>query len=46
MTSVVVTPHVSGPDDVSIMCNVFVENYRRFRAGEPLLYQVDRARGY
>ena len=46
MANVVVTPHVSGPDDVTIMCDVFVENYRRFRAGEPLLYQVDRARGY
>jgi phosphoglycerate dehydrogenase-like enzyme len=46
LDGVVVTPHVAGPDDVAHVCDVFAENYARFRAGEPLLYPVARARGY
>ena len=46
MEQVIVTPHVAGPDDLTSVCDIFAENYRRFRAGEPLLYRVDRARGY
>jgi phosphoglycerate dehydrogenase-like enzyme len=46
LPNVIVTPHISGPDDNGILADQFVENYRRFAAGEPLLRQVDRARGY
>jgi phosphoglycerate dehydrogenase-like enzyme len=46
MDGVIVTPHVAGPDDVAAICDVFAENYARFRAGQPLLYRVDRSRGY
>jgi phosphoglycerate dehydrogenase-like enzyme len=46
MDNVVVTPHVAGPDDVRIVCDLFADNYRRYRAGQPLRYQVDQARGY
>ena len=45
MENVIVTPHLSGPDDHR---NVerFLENYRRFKAGEPLDGLVDLERGY
>jgi glyoxylate/hydroxypyruvate reductase A len=46
LPGVIVTPHVAGPDDATAICDVFAENYARFRAGQPLLYRVDRARGY
>jgi phosphoglycerate dehydrogenase-like enzyme len=46
MDGVIVTPHVAGPDDAAAICDLFAENYARFRAGQPLLYCVDRARGY
>jgi phosphoglycerate dehydrogenase-like enzyme len=46
MENVIVTPHMSGPDDVPTNATRFLENYRRFRAGEPLHGQVDFARGY
>jgi phosphoglycerate dehydrogenase-like enzyme len=46
MDGVIVTPHVAGPDDVAHVCEIFADNYARFRAGQPLLYRVDRARGY
>jgi glyoxylate/hydroxypyruvate reductase A len=43
---VLITPHIAGPYAVDHVCEVFAENYRRLRAGEPLLYLVDRRRGY
>jgi phosphoglycerate dehydrogenase-like enzyme len=45
MENVIVTPHLSGPDDDR---NVerFLENYRRFKASEPLDGLVDLERGY
>lgn len=46
MPNVIVTPHVAGPDEFEIISEQFVENYRRLRAGQPLLRTVDRARGY
>lgn len=46
MENVIVTPHMSGPDDVPVNAARFLENYRRFRAGRPLVGQVDFARGY
>jgi len=46
MRHVLITPHIAGPYAVDHVCDVFAENYRRLRAGEPLLYRVDRERGY
>jgi phosphoglycerate dehydrogenase-like enzyme len=46
MPNVIVTPHLAGPYSVEHVCAVFAENYRRLRAGEPLLHVVDRERGY
>jgi phosphoglycerate dehydrogenase-like enzyme len=46
MENVIVTPHMSGPDDVPVNAARFLENYRRFQAGQPLEGQVDFERGY
>lgn len=46
MENVIVTPHMSGPDDVPINAARFLENYRRLQAGEPLAGVVDFGRGY
>lgn len=46
MENVIVTPHMSGPDDAPINAARFLENYRRLEAGQPLLGQVDFTRGY
>jgi len=46
MENVIVTPHMSGPDDIPVNAARFLENYRRFTSGEPLLGQVDFTRGY
>jgi hypothetical protein len=37
---------MSGPDDVPVNAARFLENYRRFQAGETLHGQVDFERGY
>ncbi|QDI74965.1 MULTISPECIES: 2-hydroxyacid dehydrogenase [Leisingera] len=42
---VTITPHVSGWHLGGALRDV-VENYRRLHAGEPLLHEVDRQRGY
>ncbi|MBI4364443.1 MAG: D-2-hydroxyacid dehydrogenase [Candidatus Latescibacteria bacterium] len=41
-----ITPHVAGVSTVPAIARDFAENWRRFTAGEPLRYLVDRARGY
>lgn len=46
LENVVVTPHLSGPDDVPINAQRFVENYRRFKAGQPLEGVADLERDY
>jgi len=48
LDNVIVSPHVSGfLPNYDEKCSVlFAENLRRYRAGEPLLNLVDRARGY
>jgi phosphoglycerate dehydrogenase-like enzyme len=45
---ILVLPHVGGghPRRDEIAAELFVDNARRFLAGEPLAMQVDRARGY
>jgi phosphoglycerate dehydrogenase-like enzyme len=46
LKNVIITPHISGPDDPIRVSQVFCENYRRFRAKESLHYLVDKHRGY
>lgn len=48
MPNVILTPHMSGLTDQysARLTEVFVENLRRYRAGEPLLHIVDPAKGY
>ena len=41
-----ITSHTAAPTRASAVVSVFAENYRRFVAGDPLLYQVDFERGY
>jgi phosphoglycerate dehydrogenase-like enzyme len=45
---IVIFPHVGGlhPTRDALVAELFVENLRRFAAGEPLLHAIDRARGY
>ncbi len=43
---VTVTPHIAADTRPSGAARVIAENIRRGEAGEPFLYQVDRARGY
>jgi phosphoglycerate dehydrogenase-like enzyme len=48
MPNVILTPHIAG---VSIhyenrLAQLFAENLRRYRSGEPLLNRFDPARGY
>ncbi len=48
MENVLMTPHISGvtPNYQSRVADIFIENYRRFVAGEPLMNEVDFERGY
>jgi len=46
LENVIVTPHIAGPDDVSVNAQRFLENYRRLEAGQPLVGLVDFERGY
>jgi phosphoglycerate dehydrogenase-like enzyme len=46
MENVIVTSHMSGPDDVPVNAARFLENYWRFMAGEPMEGQIDFERGY
>lgn len=44
----IVTPHVAGlsRDYMERVARIFVENVRRVEAGEPLVNEIDRTRGY
>jgi glyoxylate/hydroxypyruvate reductase A len=46
MEQVLVTPHIATAPVPDIASAGVVENIRRLRAGEPLLYLVDKERGY
>jgi phosphoglycerate dehydrogenase-like enzyme len=46
MPQVIITPHVSGPIVPEDVVGLFIDNFRRYRAGEPLLREVDIQRGY
>lgn len=41
-----ITPHLAGVSTIEPLAVEFAENWRRFRAGEPLQNVVDRSRGY
>ncbi|PTW45201.1 2-hydroxyacid dehydrogenase [Rhodovulum kholense] len=43
---VTVTPHIASETRPASAARVIAENVRRSEAGEPLLFRVDRARGY
>jgi phosphoglycerate dehydrogenase-like enzyme len=44
--NVVITPHISGPSTVDEIAPIFNDNLRRYLAGRPLRFAVDRRRGY
>lgn len=41
-----ITPHIASRSRSEAAIDVLLDNLRRHRAGEPLLGQVDRQRGY
>jgi glyoxylate/hydroxypyruvate reductase A len=43
---ILMTPHCAGTGDPDSAAKLVAENIRRAKAGEPLLNEVDRARGY
>jgi phosphoglycerate dehydrogenase-like enzyme len=45
---ITVLPHIGGlhPQRDEVVAQLFVDNLKRFLAGQPLLHAVDRARGY
>jgi len=46
MSNVVVTPHISAFSFPMQITSIFMENYGRYIADRPLVYQVDFTRGY
>ena len=46
MDNVAITPHISGPSVANEIAPIFADNLRRYLAGRPLRYEVDRGRGY
>jgi glyoxylate/hydroxypyruvate reductase A len=43
---ITVTPHVAAISRAGMGATLILDNYRRTKTGKPLLYEVDRARGY
>jgi phosphoglycerate dehydrogenase-like enzyme len=48
MENVIITPHIAGRSngERGRYLALFKENLRRFGAGEPLIYVVDKQKGY
>ena len=46
LDNLLLTPHVSGPLVPEEVVSGFLDNYARYRAGQPLLREVDLAKGY
>jgi phosphoglycerate dehydrogenase-like enzyme len=48
LPNVIISPHIAGltPQYYERAAELFTENLRRFIAGEPLMNQVDRNKGY
>jgi phosphoglycerate dehydrogenase-like enzyme len=45
-SKILVTPHSAAQPAVEPVVDQFIENLRRLSAGEPLLYELNRAQGY
>jgi len=45
-TDVILTPHISGKDNVVDLCRLFMENLDRYLRGDELKYCVDVSQGY
>ncbi|MCK4577138.1 MAG: D-2-hydroxyacid dehydrogenase [Candidatus Marinimicrobia bacterium] len=43
---VIITPHVAALGFATEIADIFIANHERYRAGKPLLHQVDWKRGY
>jgi phosphoglycerate dehydrogenase-like enzyme len=46
MDNVWITPHISAYSFAEDIVTIFMENYKRFKSGKPLLYTVDFNKGY
>ncbi|HET8577816.1 MAG TPA: D-2-hydroxyacid dehydrogenase [Methylomirabilota bacterium] len=46
LDNVAITPHIAGPSTPAEIAPIFNDNLRRYLAGRPLRYIVDRRRGY
>jgi phosphoglycerate dehydrogenase-like enzyme len=46
LANVVLTPHIAGPSIPAEIAPIFNDNLRRYVAGRPLRFAVDRQRGY
>jgi phosphoglycerate dehydrogenase-like enzyme len=48
MPNVIISPHMSGDfhGHYETMVSAFIDNYRRYRAGEPLSNVVDKVSGF
>ena len=45
-SDVYITSHTAAPTRAEAVVELFADNYRRYIAGEPLLYGIDLDRGY
>lgn len=46
LEQVIITPHVAGPIVPEDVVGMFIDNFRRYRAGESLHREIDLRRGY
>ena len=46
LENVIITPHISGINIPEEICEEFIENYKRWVKGKPLIGLVDRNKGY
>ncbi len=46
MKNVIITPHVSGINIPSEICEEFIRNYEKWVRGDPLINRVNREKGY
>jgi len=46
LEQVIITPHVAGPIVPEDVVGMFIENFRRYRAGQSLHREIDLRRGY
>jgi D-2-hydroxyacid dehydrogenase (NADP+) len=48
LPNLIITPHVAGlvPDYLDRVLEIFIDNMKRLEDGQPLINEIDRARGY